>query len=98
MGGHGRTELMPYRYHSSLEYPLLDSFPSIFSLSSNLSQVAVHTSLSTTSAIFNRVKALQKMVSRTANLDERETLMNGLGEISENYEDGWQSGSEESDD
>ena len=89
---------MPYRYHSSLEYPLLDSFPPIFSLSPNLSQIAVHTSLSTTSAISNRVKALQKMVSRMANLDERETLMSGLGEISENYEDGWQSGSEESDD
>ena len=89
---------MPYRYHSSLEYPLLDSFPPIFSLSPNLSQVAVHTSLSTTSAISNRVKALQKIVSRLANLDERETLMNSLSEISESYEDGWQSGSEESDD
>lgn len=38
------------------------------------------------------------MVSRMANLDERETLSNSLGEISEAYEDGWQSGSEESDD
>ena len=89
---------MPYRYHSSLEYPLLDSFPPIFSLSSNPSQVAVHTTLSTTSAISNRVKALQKMVSRMANPDERETLMNGLGELRESYDDGWQSGSEESDD
>ena len=89
---------MPCRYHSSLEYPRLDSFPPIFSLSSNLSQVAVHTSLSTTSAISKRVQALQRMVSRMANLDERETLINGLGEISESYEDGWQSGSEESDD
>lgn len=44
------------------------------------------------------MKALQRIVSRTANLEERETLSNGLGEISEAYEDGWYSGSDESDD
>lgn len=86
------------RYHSSVEYPLLDSFPPIFSASPGLAQVAVHTSLSTTTGISKRVKALQRMVSRTANLDERETLSNGLGEISEAYEDGWYSGSDENDD
>ena len=46
-----------------------------------------------------RVKALQNVVSRMANLDEREALSNGLGEISEAYEDGWDGGSgEDSDD
>ena len=92
------TQLIPCRYYSPLEYPLLDSFPPIFSLSPGLTHVVVHTSLSTTSGISNRVKALQRMVSRSANLDEREALSNGLGEISEAYEDGWHSGSEESDD
>lgn len=38
------------------------------------------------------------MVSKIAKLDERETLSNGLGEISEAYEDGWHGGSDESDD
>ena len=33
-----------------------------------------------------------------SNLDERETLSNDLGEISEAYQDGWHSGSDESDD
>ena len=33
-----------------------------------------------------------------AKLDEREALSNGLGEISEAYEHGWHSGSDESDD
>ena len=96
--GYFLTHLIPCRYHSFVEYPLPDSFPPIFSLSPGLTQVAVHTSLSTTSGISNRVKALQKMVSRVANLDERETLLNGLGEISEAYEDGWHSGSDEGDD
>lgn len=91
-------QLIACRYQTSVEYPLLDSFPPILSLSPGLTQVAVHTSLSTTSGISNRVKALQRMVSRMANLDERETLSNGLGEISEAYEDGWYSGSDESDD
>ena len=31
-------------------------------------------------------------------LDERETLSNGLGEISEAYEEGWNSGSDEDSD
>lgn len=92
------AQLIPCRYHSPLEYPLLDSFPPIFSFSPGLTQVAVYSSLSTTSGISNGVKALQRMVSRTANLDEREALSNGLGEISEAYEEGWHSGSEESDD
>ena len=91
-------QLIRCRHHSSLEYPLLDSFPPIFSLSPGLSQVGVHTSLSTTRGISKRVQALQRMVSRMANLEERETLCNGLGEISEAYQDGWHGGSDDSDD
>ena len=86
------------RYYSSLEYPLLDSFPPILSLTPGHTQVAVHTSLSTTSGISKRIQALQRMVSRMAKLDERETLSNGLSETSEAYENGWHSGSDESDD
>ena len=90
--------LIPCRYHSSLEYPLLDSFPPIFSLSPGHSHSAVHTSLSTTSRISKRIKDLQSAISRTANLDERETLYNGLGEIREAYEVVSHGGSDESDD
>ena len=86
------------RYHSSLAYPLLDSFPRIFSLRPDLAKAAVHTSLSTTTDISTRIKTLQKLVSRMVGLDERETLSNGLGEISEAYEEGWNSGSDEDSD
>ena len=86
------------RYHSSLEFPLLDSFPRIFSMRLNRAKVAVHTSLSTTTDISKRVKALQKLATRMVGLDERETLSNGLGEISEAYEEGWNSGSDEDSD
>ena len=57
--------------------------------------MAVQTSLATTSGVSRRVRGLQKYVSRMADLDEREMLSNGLGEISEAYEEGWQSDSEE---
>ena len=82
------------RYHSSLEYSLLDSFPRILALRPDLTKVAVRTSLSTTSGIAKRVEALQKIVGRMIKLDERESLTNGLCEISEAYEEGWNSGSD----
>ena len=92
------TRYIPCRYRSSLEYPLVDSFPPIFAFSPGRTQVAVQTSLSTTTGISNRIKALKCVISKMAKLDERETLSDGLGVISEAYEDGWHSGSDESDD
>ena len=91
------TRLNPRRYHSSLEYPLLDSFPPIFLPPPGKTHIAVHTSLSTTSGISKRIKALQRTISQTANFDERESLYHGLGEISEAYEVVSYNGSDESD-
>ena len=86
-----------FRYHSTLEVPLLDSFPDIFS-QLLCPTVAVRASLSTTSRISQRVRALQNVVGRIVNPEERETLMNGLGEIGEAYENGWQSESDDDSD
>ena len=60
--------------------------------------MAVRASLSTTSHVSRRIKDLQKVVSKAVSLDEREALSNGLGEISEAYEEGWQSGSDKESD
>ena len=60
--------------------------------------VAVHTSLSTTASVSDRIKRLREIVNRAVGLDEREALSNGLGEISEAYEEGWDSGSDDADD
>ncbi|KAK4696477.1 hypothetical protein P7C71_g1441, partial [Lecanoromycetidae sp. Uapishka_2] len=46
----------------------------------------------------SRVKSLQKLVSKMANIDEREALSNGLGEIGEAYEEGWDGESDEDSD
>ena len=98
VGGFLLSQLIPHRHHSSLEYPLLDSFPPIIPFSRDHTHLAVHTSLSTTSRISKRIKALQGVVKKMAKLDEREALSNGLGAISEAYEHTWHSGSDESDD
>ncbi len=88
------------RYRSSLQYPLLDSFPGIFSQPpDHLNTVPIHTALSTTSGTTRRIKGLQTVISRMADLDEREALFNGLGDIAEAYEEGWDGCSDdESDD
>ena len=85
------------RYHSSLPYTLLDTFPPIFQ-SFFTKSVAIRSSLSTSARVAEHVKALRKVVLRVPGLEEREELSNGLGEISEAYEDGWDSGSDEGSD
>lgn len=59
---------------------------------------AIHGSLSTTSQMSKRTKGLQNMVSRMVDVVEREALSNGLGEIAEAYEEGWDSGSDDDSD
>ena len=86
------------RYQSPLQYPLLDSFPDIFTLGPNLKTLEIRSSLSTTSRMSSRVKALQKAISRMGSVDEREALVTGLGEIGEAYEEGWDGGSDEGSD
>ncbi|KAL8852837.1 MAG: hypothetical protein Q9221_002346 [Calogaya cf. arnoldii] len=84
------------RYYNPLAYPLLDSFPEILVGKGHSSRAAaIHGSLSTTSQMSKRTKGLQNMVSRMVDVVEREALSNGLGEIAEAYEEGWDSGSDE---
>ena len=43
------------------------------------------------------MKWLQRLVNRAVPIEERENLSNGLGEIGEAYEEGWQDDSGDSD-
>lgn len=45
-----------------------------------------------------RVRTLQSKVQRAIELDERETLLNGLSEISEAFQHGWDSSGASDDD
>lgn len=78
---------------------MLDSFPSIFAPPSrHRDHIAVQTSLSTTTRISVRIKALQGLVRQAMSLDQREALSHDLGVLVEAYEEGWEGGSNESDD
>jgi hypothetical protein len=80
-------------------FPLLDSFPNIFSQVGTFpGSVPVSTSLSTDTQVALRIINLQQVVSRAISIDEREALSNSLGEIAEAYEEGWNSGSDEDED
>ncbi|KAL8675585.1 MAG: hypothetical protein Q9168_000097 [Polycauliona sp. 1 TL-2023] len=87
------------RYYNPVPYPLLDSFPEML-VGGGLSRkgAAVYGSLSTTSQLSKRTKGLANMVSRMVDVVEREALSNGLGEIAEAYEEGWDSGSDDDSD
>ncbi|KAL8833960.1 MAG: hypothetical protein Q9205_006661 [Flavoplaca limonia] len=87
------------RYHNPLAYPLLDSFPEMLvGAGWSRKEAAVYGSLSTTSQMSKRTKGLGNMVSRMVDVVEREALCNGLGEIAEAYEDGWDSGPDDDSD
>jgi hypothetical protein len=87
-----------YRIKITLPFPLLNSFPRIFERSSTTSSLAVNASLSTETTVALRIKNLQQIVDRAIGVDEREALSNSLGKITEAYEEGWDSGSDEDDD
>lgn len=87
------------RFQASLLFPLLDSFPAIFDVGEgNASTVAVYTALTTSTAVAEQVRSLEQMVRRIHSLDERESLCNGLQTIAEEYDEGWDSGSDSDED
>lgn len=58
----------------------------------------VFTALTASTRTSQRIKALSGTAARLLSVEERENIVNGLGEIREFYETGWSSGSDEDDD
>lgn len=58
----------------------------------------VFSALTASTRTAERIKAIQSTAARMVSVDEREAMVNGLGEIRESYETGWSSGSDEEDD
>ncbi|KAI9789555.1 MAG: mtDNA inheritance, partitioning of the mitochondrial organelle [Peltula sp. TS41687] len=82
-------------YQSSLEFPLLDSFPSIYhARSSERTKLATRTSLSVESSVAEHLQSMRGAVGTYVGPDERETLLNRLGEIADMYQSGWSSSGE----
>ncbi|PNP40456.1 hypothetical protein TGAMA5MH_07451 [Trichoderma gamsii] len=86
-------------YETSLLYPLLDSFPSIYNYNvEDANNIAVHTSLASDGSIVYKMKDLRSRVALSIPLEDRENLANGLAELGAAYEDDWSSGSDLDDD
>lgn len=89
----------PPSYKTSLLYPLLDSFPSIYNYDlHNRESIPVRTSIASEGSIVYKMKNLRSQVSPFISLEERENLVNGLADLGAAYEDDWSSGSDEDDD
>ncbi|KAJ8112019.1 hypothetical protein OPT61_g5519 [Boeremia exigua] len=87
------------RYIAPLLFPVLDSYPSIFDVGSgHTEKLAVHTGLTTSTAVAEQVRAIEQIVKRLVTVDEREALCNGLQVIAEEYDEGWDGDFTDSDD
>jgi hypothetical protein len=88
-----------YSFHTPLRLPILDSFPhDMFPTPNAGTGVNVFSALTVSTRTSQRIKALAATAARSLSVDEREALVNGLGEIREFYETGWNSGSDDEDD
>jgi len=91
------------RFTAPLLFPLLDSFPSsMFDMGNDgdVRAIAVHAGLTTSTAVAGQVRAVEQIVRRMhmVGLDERENICNGLQTMAEEYDEGWDSGSDSDED
>ncbi|KAL1598691.1 mtDNA inheritance, partitioning of the mitochondrial organelle [Paraconiothyrium brasiliense] len=90
------------RFATPLLFPLLNSFPaSIFKIGTGEGRkIAVRSGLTTSTAVADQVRAMEQIVRRMhmVGIDERETICNGLQTMAEEYDDGWDSGSDSDED
>ncbi|KAK4232052.1 tubulin domain-containing protein [Podospora fimiseda] len=86
---------------TSLAFPILDSFPEVFTDENDegvMNAVSITTSLSADSSIYKRLKTLRENTISSIALEDRETLGNDLMEIADEYHEGWSSGSDDGED
>ncbi|KAL2824129.1 tubulin domain-containing protein [Aspergillus cavernicola] len=89
------SEPMFHRFHTGLQYPILDSTPNnLFTLANSEQKLNVLATLTVSTRTAERMKSMESIAGRVIGVDERENLVNGLGEIRESYETGWMSDSE----
>jgi hypothetical protein len=83
------------RLHTPLHYPILDSFPNdLLTVPTPGQKINVVAALTSSTRTAQKVKGLEAVAGRIIGVDERENLVNGLGEIRESYEAGWMSDSD----
>ncbi|CAP68765.1 uncharacterized protein PODANS_7_7330 [Podospora anserina S mat+] len=93
-------------YATELAFPILDSFPAIFTVEKDEEEenegaevkVKITTSLSTDSSVCTRLRKLKDTVIKSVGLEDREMLGNDLAEMAEEYHEGWSGGSDSGED
>ena len=66
--------------------------------SGHAQKLAVHVGLTTSTAVAGQIRTLEPIIKRMINIEEREALSNGLHVLAEEYDEGWDSGSDSDDD
>lgn len=84
-------------HQSKLLFPVLSSYPRIFSLSNPPEKLAVRTALSTSSDVAYQIRDVERMARQLISIDEREALCDGLVKMAEEYEEGWSGSDGDSD-
>ncbi|KAJ5764890.1 hypothetical protein N7520_004449 [Penicillium odoratum] len=93
------SEAMLQSYHTPLRMPILDNFPhNLYPASQSSDGLSVFAALTSSIRTAQRIKSIEATTARMLSVDERENMMNGLGEIRENYETGWNSESDDDSD
>lgn len=97
------SNLRTTRYHTPLEFPLLSTFPPILSVVPvSDPRMPLHTSLSTSSSIADWTRSIGREVKGSLGgllgREEKEALVNSLGEIAETYIEDWESAGDSDDD
>ncbi|KAM0334058.1 hypothetical protein ACHAQA_001078 [Verticillium albo-atrum] len=90
-----------YRHSLEAPFPLLDSFPKIYTQEDGslaTEPVGITTSLSTDSAVADAMNELRGLATPLLGVEDRENINNELAELAEAYKDGWSSGSDDGDD
>ncbi|EAW07322.1 misato family protein [Aspergillus clavatus NRRL 1] len=93
------SEPMLESFYTPLAFPTLDSFPhNLFPVKESNAKINILASLTASSRTAGKLRAMEVVARRVVGVDERENLVNGLGEIRESYETGWMSDSDFDDD
>jgi hypothetical protein len=66
--------------------------------SGHASNLAVYAGLTTSTAVADQIRAVEQIVKRMVGIEEKETLCNSLQVLAEEYDEGWDSGTESDDD
>ena len=84
-------------HNTQLLFPVLPSYPRIFDFADRPEKLAIKATVSTSTAVADQIRELERASRRLISVDEREALCDGLFAISDEYEEGW-TGDDESDD